>query len=108
MRVEPRRGRRGDDVRDPQDVDDAALAAAVYLCFGSHDLPSQDGRRAAVHRYNPDDGYGDLVLRIAENYADPLRNGNAEHIGYRRSNPVTGCDGGRGGSDLTGLDLSPV
>ena len=60
----------GDDVRDPQDVDDAALAAAVYLCFGSWDLSTEDGRRAAVDRYNPDDGYVALVLQIAERYAD--------------------------------------
>lgn len=60
----------GDDVRDPQDVDDAALAAAVYLCFGSLDLSAEAGRRAAVHRYNPDDDYVALVLRIADGYAD--------------------------------------
>ena len=60
----------GDDVRDPQDVDDAALAAAVYLCAGSQDLSTEAGRRAAVHRYNPDDDYVALVLEIAESYAD--------------------------------------
>jgi membrane-bound lytic murein transglycosylase B len=59
----------GDDVREPQDVHDAALAAAVYLCSGSQDLSTDAGRRAAVHRYNPDDSYVDLVLEIADDYA---------------------------------------
>ena len=30
----------GDGRRDPQDIDDAALAAAVYLCGGGRDLSS--------------------------------------------------------------------
>lgn len=59
----------GDDVRDSQDVDDAALAAAVYLCSGSEDLSTEAGRRASVHRYNPDDAYVALVLDVAKNYA---------------------------------------
>ena len=42
----------GDGVRNPQDVDDAALGTAVYLCSGSDDLGTDAGRQAAVFRYN--------------------------------------------------------
>ena len=42
----------GDAQRNPQDVDDAALATAVYLCSGADDLSGTPGQRAAVYRYN--------------------------------------------------------
>ena len=34
----------GDGIRNPQDVDDAALATAVYLCSGDDDLSTEAGR----------------------------------------------------------------
>ena len=58
----------GDGRRNPQDVDDAALAAAVYLCSGGEDLSTDEGRRSAVHRYNHSDAYVDLVLRVMAAY----------------------------------------
>ncbi len=58
----------GDGVRDPQDIDDAALAAAVYLCVGDQDLGTVAGQRNAVHRYNHSQEYVDLVLSIARAY----------------------------------------
>jgi len=57
-----------DGVRNPQDVDDAALAAAVYLCSGANDLGTVAGQRQAVFRYNHSAAYVDLVLALAENY----------------------------------------
>ena len=57
-----------DGQRDPQDVDDAALAAAVYLCAGSADLSTDAGRRSAVLRYNHSDAYVATVLKIADGY----------------------------------------
>jgi hypothetical protein len=60
----------GDALRDPQDIDDAALAAAVYLCSGPEDLATDAGRRVAVHRYNHSEAYVDLVLRLMQAYAD--------------------------------------
>ena len=59
-----------DGQRDPQDVDDASLAAAVQLCFGDDDLATPAGRRAAVHRYNHSDSYVALVLAIRQRYLD--------------------------------------
>ena len=60
----------GDAQRDPQDVDDAALATAVYLCSGQDDLGTDEGRRASVFRYNHSQEYVDLVLSIMRAYAE--------------------------------------
>ncbi|TWG90575.1 transglycosylase protein with SLT domain [Nocardioides sp. J9] len=59
-----------DASRNPQDIDDAALAAAVYLCSGDGDLSTVAGQRAAVFRYNHSDAYVDLVLRIMNAYLE--------------------------------------
>jgi len=58
----------GDSERNPQDIDDAALAAAVYLCSGSDDLSTDSGLRAAVLRYNHSQSYVDLVLSLMRAY----------------------------------------
>jgi membrane-bound lytic murein transglycosylase B len=58
----------GDGVRNPQDIDDAALATAVYLCSGEEDLATPAGQQAAVYRYNHSQDYVDLVLSIARAY----------------------------------------
>ena len=58
----------GDGKRNPQDVDDAALATAVYLCSGSEDLSAEPGQRKAVFRYNRSNEYVDLVLAIMKAY----------------------------------------
>jgi membrane-bound lytic murein transglycosylase B len=59
----------GDGVRNPQDIDDAALATAVYLCSGEEDLSTDAGQRSAVYRYNHSDKYVDLVLSIMRAYS---------------------------------------
>jgi membrane-bound lytic murein transglycosylase B len=58
----------GDGKRNPQDIDDAALATAVYLCAGKDDLSTSNGQRAAVYRYNHSQDYVDLVLSIMRAY----------------------------------------
>ena len=60
----------GDGKRNPQDIDDAALASAVYLCSGDDDLSTGAGQRAAVFRYNHSTSYVDLVLSIMEAYLE--------------------------------------
>ncbi|HEY1118422.1 MAG TPA: lytic transglycosylase domain-containing protein, partial [Acidimicrobiales bacterium] len=57
-----------DASRNPQDIDDSALAAAVYLCSGEGDLSTVVGQRAAVYRYNHSQSYVDLVLKIMNAY----------------------------------------
>lgn len=59
-----------DGTRNPQDIDDAALATAVYLCSGEDDLSSEPGQRASVYRYNHSNAYVDLVLEIMQAYMD--------------------------------------
>jgi membrane-bound lytic murein transglycosylase B len=59
----------GDSRRDPQDIDDAALSAAVYLCSGDEDLSTTPGVRAAVYRYNHSEEYVALVLALYEAYS---------------------------------------
>jgi hypothetical protein len=58
----------GDGVRNPQDINDAALAAAVYLCSGTDDLSSSAGRSKAVYRYNHSASYVATVLAVMESY----------------------------------------
>lgn len=59
----------GDGQRDPQDINDAALATAVYLCSGSDDLATTAGQESAVYRYNHSRAYVNLVLQIMDAYA---------------------------------------
>jgi hypothetical protein len=60
----------GDGLKNPQDIDDASLATAVYLCAGGGDLSSDVAARAAVFRYNHSTSYVDLVLKIADAYTN--------------------------------------
>jgi len=111
----------GDDVRDPQDIDDAALASAVYLCSGDEDLSTTAGQGAAVYRYNHSQEYVDLVLSIMNAYIggdfSPIPNGTAAAIVFtptaanaaastdKNSPKSTGTrpnDGGTGGGSGSG------
>ncbi len=58
----------GDGVADPNNVDDAALGAARYLCAGGGDLRTVAGATAALFRYNRSAAYGADVLAWAEAY----------------------------------------
>jgi hypothetical protein len=57
-----------DGQRNPQDIYDAALASAVYLCSGPDDLSTASGQRSSVFRYNHSERYVDLVLAIERAY----------------------------------------
>jgi hypothetical protein len=61
----------GDGRKSPHDIDDAALAAARYLCAGS-DLRSVAGLRSAILRYNNSGDYADLVLMLMAAYEQGL------------------------------------
>jgi hypothetical protein len=56
----------GDGARDPQNIEDAALAAANYLCAGGRDLSQAGDLRAAVLSYNHSQRYLSTVLGIVE------------------------------------------
>ncbi|WP_323794522.1 lytic murein transglycosylase, partial [Nocardioides sp.] len=57
----------GDGVADPNDLDDAALAAAGYLCSNGA-LTDDAAMRRAVFTYNHSDYYVDLVMAFAAGY----------------------------------------
>lgn len=96
-----------DGTRNPQDIDDAALATAVYLCSGDDDLSQEAGQRASVYRYNHSNDYVDLVLSIMRAYLDgdfsavatsPLTSGGIlPDLDGSVDGP--GDEGGKGGKD---------
>jgi len=106
----------GDGLRDPQDIDDAALAAAVYLCSGPGDLATPSGQRAAVLRYNHSADYARVVLAIMRAYESgdfaaglqqPLGGAaptSAHHVparhGHRHAAPAVVSPAGAGQSQL--------
>jgi membrane-bound lytic murein transglycosylase B len=63
--------RAGDDgaAPDPQDIDDAALSAARYLCASGGDMASAAGWWEAVLTYNESVTYGRNVFSGADAYA---------------------------------------
>jgi membrane-bound lytic murein transglycosylase B len=63
----------GDGTADPGDIDDAALAAARYLCADGHDLATDAGWNAAVHSYNHDATYVAGVAAAANTYVTRSR-----------------------------------
>ncbi|MGN6612666.1 MAG: lytic transglycosylase domain-containing protein [Angustibacter sp.] len=58
----------GDGARDPQNIDDAATATAVYLCSGPGDLRRGTDLYNAIRRYNNSDSYVRTVVAIADAY----------------------------------------
>ena len=59
----------GDGKKSPNDIDDASLAAAAYLCHAGRDLSDPSAVRSAVLSYNPSDYYVALVTAFARGYA---------------------------------------
>ncbi len=102
----------GDGVASPNDLDDAALAAADYLCPDAGSLNTPGALRSAVYRYNHSDYYVDLVLSFKRGYetgvfsvpsppplAVPARGVTAAGAWTPSGAPVTGpgISGGKGG-----------
>jgi membrane-bound lytic murein transglycosylase B len=58
----------GDGASNPNQIDDAVLAAGRYLCH-SGDLSSVEGWRASIFSYNHDNAYVDSVAEAANGYA---------------------------------------
>lgn len=106
----------GDGDRNPQDIDDAALASAVYLCSGDDDLSETSGQRAAVYRYNHSSSYVDLVMSIYDAYLDgeftSVPNGTTAAGYLLPADPAPQPEGsgqppkndGKGGGDTSGTD----
>jgi membrane-bound lytic murein transglycosylase B len=89
----------GDGKKDPNNIFDAALAAADYLCAGGGDMANPAQEIAAVLRYNDADDYVRVVLALAASY---------EHGDYAAV-PGAGPAGtpGSGGGSAAGTPSSP-
>jgi membrane-bound lytic murein transglycosylase B len=59
----------GDGLGDPQQIDDAALGAARYLCAGGRDMASPAGWWAGILSYNNSTEYAQKVFGLADGYA---------------------------------------
>ena len=62
-----------DGTADPNDLDDAAAAAARYLCAAGGDLSTGAGWTSAVLAYNHERAYVDAVHAAATSYAERSR-----------------------------------
>lgn len=62
----------GDGVRDPDDLDDAAAAAAAYLCADGRDTADGNGWWDGVLAYNRSIDYARRVWTAADRYAAAL------------------------------------
>nr|WP_312874098.1 lytic murein transglycosylase [Amycolatopsis jiangsuensis] len=59
----------GDGMGDPQQIDDAALAAARYLCAGGRDMAGPSGWWSGILSYNNSTEYAQKVFGLADGYA---------------------------------------
>ncbi|HEY6422420.1 MAG TPA: murein transglycosylase [Pseudonocardiaceae bacterium] len=62
-----------DEISDPQNVDDASLAAARYLCADKRNLGVGDGWLRAILSYNDSVPYAQEVYGFAQSYARGAR-----------------------------------
>jgi membrane-bound lytic murein transglycosylase B len=60
----------GDGLEDPQNIDDAVLATANYLCRASTAFETEDGWRAGIRSYNSPEVYLGTVAQYAIRYAE--------------------------------------
>jgi membrane-bound lytic murein transglycosylase B len=87
-----------DGKKDPNNIFDAALAAADYLCAGGGDLANPAQETAAVLSYNDADEYARVVLTLAASYeggdfatspaAGPVSSGGGSTTGTPSSPPA--------------------
>ena len=75
-----------DDAREPQNVYDAALASARYLCVAAGSMRTEAGQDRAYFAYNHDEAYTEAVKAAAARYRRLIRipdetGGSAPHLG---------------------------
>jgi hypothetical protein len=89
----------GDGQIDPNNVWDASLGAASYLCAGNRNLAVSADRRAAILAYNPSSAYVRSVLAWAAAYRRASANGPALGL---VPNPLVLGAGGQAGDNPYG------
>ena len=60
----------GDGEMDPQNIYDAALASANYLCASTTSMATVEGQQQAYYAYNHDDAYTEAVIAASERYRE--------------------------------------
>ncbi|BBH17768.1 hypothetical protein Back2_20550 [Nocardioides baekrokdamisoli] len=55
---------------NPQNINDAALSAAAYLCHGGRNLSTSGGVLSAIFSYNHSNNYVNAVLAVMRAYGD--------------------------------------
>ncbi|MCM3510324.1 lytic murein transglycosylase [Rothia sp. (in: high G+C Gram-positive bacteria)] len=65
----------GDGIKDPHHIDDAALAAAVYLCQGQRDVTTDEGWQRGILSYNRSIAYTHQVATYTEEYRQATLSG---------------------------------
>jgi hypothetical protein len=73
-------GASGHSTPDPQNINDATISAARYLCASGQDLRTADGLIAAVYGYNHSFNYVSAVLSVAIRYAGGTLSGGASAL----------------------------
>jgi membrane-bound lytic murein transglycosylase B len=63
----------GDGIESPQNIDDATMAAAHYLCRAGGAMSTEAGWRRAVLAYNSSDEYLADVIRYSTGYANDAK-----------------------------------
>jgi len=58
----------GDGVEDPQNIDDATMASANYLCRASGDMATEEGWTAGITAYNSDPAYAVIIAGAGSRY----------------------------------------
>ncbi|MFM9611390.1 lytic transglycosylase domain-containing protein [Streptomyces niveiscabiei] len=94
----------GDGRKDPNNVYDAALAAAHYLCRNNWDMNTASGLRRAILSYNNSTVYYNTVTSWLEYYrkgTHEIPDGTGALPGNRSDNPATGPGTGTGGTKPT-------
>jgi membrane-bound lytic murein transglycosylase B len=81
----------GDQVADPNNLFDAAVSAAGYLCLSGGDLTDPARLRQAVYGYNHSWAYVDAVLGWAGLYQGGVAPGPPVPTGTAPSAPTTGA-----------------
>jgi membrane-bound lytic murein transglycosylase B len=92
-----------DGRRNPQDLDDAALGVAVFLCAGPGDLGKDERLRAAVQRYHSGHEWLRAVLRVRHDYWVAARQPADTTVMAREQLPATDP----GAEATAGVTLAP-
>ena len=75
----------GDGLRSADDLDDATLAAAVYLCARGDDFSTTQGADAALFHYNRSAAYVATARKLANSYRDGNYGLTGNYLGLQQA-----------------------